>query len=53
MGQGVRPKRYHALTEQLSVAQLEQFMADLRQLTRHTVQQMPSHAQWLARFATA
>ena len=53
MGQGVMPKRYHALTEQLSVAQLGQFMADLRQLTRHTVQQMPSHAQWLVRFATA
>ncbi|MGB3456294.1 MAG: tryptophan halogenase family protein [Litorimonas sp.] len=48
LGQGLRPRSWHRHVDQLSDAQLEQFMADVKGLVAKTVDPLPSHADFVA-----
>ena len=47
LGQGMRPKSYHRRADALSDAQLSQFMGDMQQLIKQTVDPLPSHADFV------
>ena len=48
LGQGVRPARHHPLAEQLSGAELAEFMNMIRAVIQHEVAGMPAHADFVA-----
>jgi tryptophan 7-halogenase len=47
-GQGLRPERYHPLTDQLTPGQLEEFMAVSQKHAAHVASQMPLHTDYIA-----
>ncbi|GLQ21764.1 tryptophan halogenase family protein [Algimonas porphyrae] len=47
LGQGVRPESWHRHVDQLSDAQLAQFLSDVRQLIAKTTDPLPSHADYI------
>ncbi len=48
LGQGLRPKSWHRHVDQLSDAQLAQFMGDVKGLVAKTVDPLPGHAEFVA-----
>jgi tryptophan halogenase len=48
VGQGIAPRRYHPLADQLSAGELAEFMSMIRSLIHHEVNAMPTHAHFLA-----
>ncbi|MBY0447912.1 MAG: tryptophan 7-halogenase, partial [Hyphomonadaceae bacterium] len=53
LGQGVEPRAYHPLADQLEPSQLAELLDNVRTLIDRAVSAMPTHAQWLARHAQA
>ena len=49
-GQGVKARDYHPLADVFSAAELEQYMSGMRQAITQTVANMPSHAEFIARY---
>ncbi|MEM9600762.1 MAG: tryptophan halogenase family protein [Pseudomonadota bacterium] len=47
LGQGLRPESWHRHVDQLSDAQLGQFMSDVRQLIAQTIDPLPSHDSFI------
>jgi tryptophan halogenase len=48
VGQGISPQSYHPLADQLSEAELVEFMSTIRSLNQHAVKAMPEHADFVA-----
>ena len=53
LGQGLRPASWHRHVDQLTDAQLAQFMGDVQTLIRRTVDPLPTHADYLRAYALA
>ncbi|UXH80754.1 tryptophan halogenase family protein [Roseateles amylovorans] len=53
LGQGLMPEQHHPSADLMGDAELSQFLEDIRQRIEHTVRQMPTHAQYLARYGVA
>jgi tryptophan halogenase len=53
LGQGIRPAGHHPLAEQLSMAELAEFMDMIRSVIQHETGGMPSHADFIARHCGA
>jgi len=49
IGQGIVPKRYHALADALPKARLDEFLGNIRTLVSRAVATMPGHAEFIAR----
>ncbi len=47
-GQGLRPKGYHPLADQLTPQQLDEFMAVSHKHAAHVASQMPAHKDYIA-----
>ena len=47
LGQGLTPKSWHRHVDQLTDAQLDQFMGDVQALIAQTVDPLPSHADYV------
>ena len=52
-GQGLRPKGYHPLADQLTPKQLDEFMAVSHKHAAHVASQMPTHKDYIAANCTA
>ena len=52
-GQGLRPKGYHPLADQLTPEQLDEFMAVSHKHAAHVASQMPTHKDYIAANCTA
>jgi tryptophan halogenase len=52
-GQGVEPAGYHPLADQLSTAQLAEFLGLTKNHVDHVVAQMPRHEAYIARHCAA
>ena len=50
MGQGMMPKQYHRVADEMSEQSLKQFMAGLKQQVDNHVAKLPSHDAFLAQF---
>lgn len=48
LGQGIIPSDYNPMVDQLSDAQLGQFMGDVRGLIEKSVADLPTHAEYIA-----
>jgi tryptophan halogenase len=48
VGQGIEPRRYHALADALPADQLDEFLGSMRVLIKRAVDNMPTHAQYVA-----
>jgi len=48
LGQGITPRSYHPLTELRSIAQVQAWADNLRDVTRRCVDVMPAHADFIA-----
>lgn len=46
-GQGIRPKAYHPLADQLNVAQLSELLGTIRKTIKRTVIQLPTHEEFV------
>lgn len=53
LGQGIEPRGYHPLADQLPDHDLAQFMSMIRQVIEHEVGAMPAHAEFVARHCSA
>ena len=53
LGQRVQPRRYHPLADQLSDAQLEEFVGGVKKVISGCVEAMPMHAAFIARYCAA
>ena len=53
LGQGIVPADYNPMADQLSDAQLTQFMGDVRGLVEKAVASLPSHADYVGRNCAA
>ncbi len=53
IGQGVEPASYHPFADQLSEAELTEFLSTIRALIERDVAGMPSHAEFIARHGAA
>ena len=49
LGQGIEPDTWHPLADQLSSAQLDEFLALARRHADHVAAQMPPHSDFIAR----
>jgi tryptophan halogenase len=47
LGQGIRPENWHRRVDQISDAQLDQFMADVSAIIAKTVDPLPNHATFI------
>jgi tryptophan halogenase len=52
-GQNIRPQQSHPLTNQLSPAQLTEYMVNVKTIVDKAVKQMPSHQDYIARYCAA
>jgi tryptophan halogenase len=50
LGQGLRPASWHRHIDQLSDAQLDQFMADVQAIITKTVDPLPTHADFISAY---
>src|SRR3546814_12033351 len=53
LGQGIMPNDYNPMADQMSDAQLTQFMGDLKKLIGKAVAGLPSHDDYIARNCAA
>ena len=53
VGQGLLPRSYHPLVDQMPTDDLRQFMAGVKEVIARCVDAMPSHEQFIARHAAA
>ena len=53
IGQGVMPEGYHPLADQLSDAELTEFLALVEQLYAKETERFPDHGDYVRRFAGA
>lgn len=49
LGQGVMPKSFHPLAEQLTEGELREFLGEVKSMIEHEVAAMPTHAEFIAR----
>jgi tryptophan 7-halogenase len=52
-GQGVRPKAAHPFVEAIAPSDREGYLRDLKRLLAHATQQLPGHADFIARNCAA
>ena len=50
MGQGLVPQQYHRVADEMSEAELERFLAGLKQQVDNQVLALPSHEQFLKQY---
>lgn len=53
MGQGVMPKSYHLIANKLPPEELDKFLSMLRDSVARTVEGLPSHQDYVARYCAA
>jgi tryptophan halogenase len=53
IGQGVMPSAYHAVVDTMDEDELKSFLKQIRTKINRTVEQMPTHAEYLGRFCGA
>lgn len=53
MGQGVMPKSYHPIANKLPQEELDKFLSMLRDSVARTVDSLPSHGDYIARYCGA
>ena len=53
VGQGLRPRSYHAMANRLSSAQLGGFLGDVQRIIAKATEGLPDHADFIARHCTA
>jgi len=53
LGQGIMPADYDPMADQIDPAQLEEFLANLRNVIERSVAGLPSHADYLQRHCPA
>ena len=53
LGQGIEPTRHHPLADAITVAQLDEFLANIRTLIGRAVESMPDHARFVAEHCKA
>lgn len=53
LGQGVTPRSYDPMADQLSDAQLDEFLGNLRLLIERAVRSLPSHEDYIAKHCAA
>jgi tryptophan halogenase len=53
LGQHIQPQRYHPLVDQMSDAQLGEFVGGIRNVIATCVDAMPRHEQFIARYCAA
>lgn len=53
IGQGIVPKHYHSLVNEMTEADLVKFLSDIRSSVAQTVQRMPSHQNYLEHYCKA
>jgi tryptophan halogenase len=53
LGQGIRPKGYHALVDHMPQAELERMLANVRKVVAEVARQMPSHEEFVAKHCAA
>ena len=52
-GQGITPKHYHALANEMSDAELIKFLSDEREYVKRSLEKMPSHHDYLQFYCKA
>ena len=50
IGQGLLPNQFHRITDEMSDAELRQFLAGIKAQVTNTVAQLPSHEQFIQQF---
>ncbi len=50
LGQGIVPRAYHPIVDDMPDAQLQQHVEGIRQMLMQAVDSMPTHQQWLQRY---
>lgn len=53
LGQGIMPEQYHTIAEIMNDKELESFMSNLKKSINQAVEQLPSHAEFLAKYCKA
>ena len=53
LGQGLEPKQYHRIVNEMSEEELTRFLAGLRSAIEQRVNQLPSHQQFITRYCNA
>ena len=53
VGQGVVPEHYHAVANEMTDAELKQFLEGIRNSVQKAVQKMPSHHDYLQYYCKA
>ena len=53
LGQHIQPQRYHPIADQLSDAQLQEFVGGVKKVVSSCVDAMPMHAQFIDRYCKA
>jgi tryptophan halogenase len=53
LGQGIMPADYDPMADQIAPAQLDEFLANLRNVIERSVAGLPSHADYLQRHCPA
>jgi tryptophan halogenase len=53
IGQGVMPSAYHAVVDTMDEDELRSFLEQIRTKIKRTVEQMPTHAEYLGKFCGA
>ena len=53
LGQHIQPQRYHPIADQLSDAQLQEFVGGVKKVIASCVDAMPMHAQFIDRYCKA
>jgi tryptophan halogenase len=53
LGQGIMPADYDPMADQIAPAQLDEFLANLRNVIERSVAGLPSHAEYVQRHCPA
>ncbi|MBJ7418272.1 MAG: tryptophan 7-halogenase [Niveispirillum sp.] len=53
LGQGVIPRSWHPLADQLSEAELKEFLGEIKAMIGHEMAALPTHADFIARHCAA
>ena len=53
VGQGIIPERYHVVANEMTDTELKNFLEDIRNYVKQTVQKMPSHHDYLQYYCKA
>ncbi|WP_257788648.1 tryptophan 7-halogenase [Shewanella psychrophila] len=50
LGQGIMPKHYHRIVDNMNDTELKRFLASLKQMVDKQVTQMPSHQDFIDQY---